>query len=55
MLRIALPLFGIVAACMASTSHALDLESGLQAGDKAGVFIVKDITGPRKGKSLCYR
>lgn len=29
--------------------------SGLQVGDQPGAFQVKDITGPNKGKSLCYR
>lgn len=34
---------------------AADLQSGLQVGADAGPFNVKDITGPNKGKSLCYR
>lgn len=34
---------------------AAELESGLQVGDAAGPFNVKDCTGPSKGKSLCYR
>jgi hypothetical protein len=34
---------------------AADLKSGLQVGEHAGAFNVKDITGPNKGKSLCYR
>ena len=32
-----------------------EVKSGLQVGDSAGAFQVKDITGPRKGTSLCYR
>lgn len=32
-----------------------DLKSGLQVGDAAGPFEVRDITGPNKGKTLCYR
>jgi hypothetical protein len=32
-----------------------DLKSGLQVGEDAGAFNVKDITGPNKGRSLCYR
>lgn len=32
-----------------------DLKSGLQVGDAASPFEVRDITGPNKGKSLCYR
>ena len=34
---------------------AAELTSGLQVGEHAGAFNVKDITGPRAGKSLCYR
>jgi hypothetical protein len=34
---------------------AADLQSGLQVGEAAGAFNVKDITGPNKGTSLCYR
>lgn len=34
---------------------AAELQSGLQVGESAGAFNVKDITGPNKGKSLCYR
>jgi hypothetical protein len=34
---------------------AEELKSGLQPGDPAGAFNVRDITGPRKGTSLCYR
>jgi hypothetical protein len=34
---------------------AAELQSGLQKGEHAGAFNVKDITGPNKGKSLCYR
>ncbi|MGH9362855.1 MAG: hypothetical protein ACRD2T_13155 [Thermoanaerobaculia bacterium] len=30
------------------------LKSGLQPGDKTTPFNVRDITGPNKGKSLCY-
>jgi hypothetical protein len=30
------------------------LKSGLQPGDKTSPFDVRDITGPNKGKSLCY-
>jgi len=34
---------------------AAELKSGLQVGDAAGVFNVRDITGPNKGTTLCYR
>lgn len=40
---------------LASVTAAADLQSGLQVGERAGAFNVKDITGPAKGKSLCYR
>ncbi len=30
------------------------LKSGLQPGDKTSPFDVRDITGPNKGKTLCY-
>lgn len=43
-----------IAAC-AATSMAEDLKSGLQLGESAGFFLVKDVTGPNKGKSVCYR
>ena len=49
-----LPSLAIVFA-FASISVAADIESGLQVGDRAGAFQVKDVTGPAKGKSLCYR
>ena len=32
-----------------------DVKSGLQLGEHAGYFLVKDVTGPSKDKSLCYR
>ena len=38
-----------------SAMASADVKSGLQVGDSAGAFQVKDITGPRKGTSLCYR
>lgn len=31
------------------------VKSGLQVGDRAGAFNVRDITGPSAGESLCYR
>jgi hypothetical protein len=29
-------------------------KSGLQPGDSTSAFQCRDITGPNKGKSLCY-
>jgi hypothetical protein len=34
---------------------APNLKSGLQVGEKADPFQVHDVTGPNKGKTLCYR
>jgi hypothetical protein len=47
-----------LALLIASTGVMLaagELQSGLPVGEKVGPFEVKDITGPNKGKSLCYR
>jgi hypothetical protein len=45
----------VLAASVAAVVAAGDLKSGLQTGDAAGAFDVKDVTGPRAGTSLCYR
>ena len=46
------------AACAASYAWAgdgeNDFKSGLQPGDPTSAFQCRDITGPNKGKSLCY-
>lgn len=44
----------LVSAGPTFAQDAKPLRSGLQPGDKAGAFNVQDVTGPRKGKSLCY-
>ncbi len=49
-----------VMSCMAalaasSRAKAADVQSGVQVGDFAGPFDVRDITGPNKGRELCYR
>ena len=44
-----------LAVAVAGVVVAAELQSGLQVGDHAGAFNVKDITGPNKGKTLCYR
>ena len=49
------PSIAIVALSFSALAVAEDLQSGLQVGDKAGYFEVKDCTGPSAGKSLCYR
>ena len=47
--------FALTIAAAGLTAHAAELESGLKVGEQPGAFNVKDITGPNKGKSLCYR
>jgi hypothetical protein len=44
-----------LAVAVTGLADAADLQSGLQVGAAAGAFNVKDITGPNKGTSLCYR
>jgi hypothetical protein len=43
----------IVAVGISSAGDPVD--SGLAVGDFASPFDVHDITGPNKGKTLCYR
>ena len=40
---------------VSAVALAADIKSGLQIGDSAGAYNVKDCTGPNAGKSLCYR
>lgn len=49
------PTAALLAAIIVAPASAAELKSGLQVGDAAGAFNVKDCTGPSKGKSLCYR
>jgi hypothetical protein len=42
---------GIVVCAAANAA----VESGLKVGDRAPAFYVTDVTGPNKGKELCYR
>jgi len=44
-----------VAIAVSGVVIAAEVQSGLQVGEAAGAFNVKDITGPNKGISLCYR
>ena len=54
---VGLSLAGAIA-CVAGLSRAGDgdnaFKSGLQPGDRLEAFNVRDITGPKKGDSLCY-
>jgi hypothetical protein len=46
----------VALACAAGAALAADpIKSGLQVGDAAVPFNVRDITGPNKGTTLCYR
>ena len=55
MRNIMIPSALILAALISAPTMGEELKSGLQVGDSAGAFNVKDCTGPNKGKSLCYR
>ncbi len=52
-------LTGMAAACVLAVAGialaADELKSGLPVGESVPAFNVRDITGPNKGKSLCYR
>jgi len=48
-------LASLCVAKVARRGNAADLQSGVQVGDFAAPFDVKDITGPNKGQTLCYR
>jgi hypothetical protein len=45
-------------ACVATLTRAgegdNEFKSGLQPGENPSAFQCRDITGPNKGKSLCY-
>ena len=46
----------VVSAFVVGTAIAGDTpKSGLQVGEFATPFDVQDITGPNKGRTLCYR
>jgi hypothetical protein len=53
MKRFIVPAFALLAS--AGLLVAAEVKSGLAAGESPAAFNVKDITGPNKGKSLCYR
>jgi len=44
----------VALAFVAGLGAAEALKSGLQPGDRTSPFQTRDITGPSKGKSLCY-
>ena len=46
----------VVSIVMVGTLHAGEaVQSGLKPGESVNPFDVEDITGPNKGKTLCYR
>jgi len=49
---LALPLAGIVSAD--DTKAKKPLKSGLQVGEIIGTFDVEDVTGPARGREICY-
>lgn len=55
MMRSVAPSLAVLALSVGTMVAAAELKSGLEVGQKAGAFQVKDCTGPNKGKSLCYR
>ena len=56
-LRFALGIFAVVVSIvMVGTCYAGDaVKSGQKVGEQVSPFDVEDITGPNKGKTLCYR
>ena len=56
MKRFIAPAFALFAvAGLAIAGEKSEVKSGLEAGESPNAFNVKDITGPSKGKTLCYR
>ncbi len=53
MKRFIVPLFAALAT--AGLAFAGEVKSGVAIGEKTAAFNVKDVTGPAKGTSLCYR
>jgi hypothetical protein len=46
----------MVSIIVAGTTLAGDaVQSGLKPGEPVNAFNVEDVTGPNKGKTLCYR
>jgi hypothetical protein len=45
----------VAAASMCAVAAYAAVESGLKPGNMPGAFQVVDVTGPNKGKQLCYR
>ncbi len=55
MMRSVVPSLALLAMSVGTLAAGAELKSGLEVGQPAGAYQVKDCTGPSKGKSLCYR
>ncbi len=55
MRRLLLPSAALVCAVAGAALAAEAIKSGLEVGEPATPFNVRDITGPNAGKTLCYR
>ena len=49
------PSVALAALTLGAVAFAAEIKSGLQVGEHAGEYNVKDCTGPAAGTSLCYR
>jgi hypothetical protein len=49
------PSVALAALVVGAVASAAEIQSGLQVGEHAGAYNVKDCTGPAAGTSLCYR
>lgn len=47
--------FAVACLAVSMTLTAAEIKSGLQLGESAPAFNVRDVTGPSAGKTLCYR
>lgn len=55
MMRLVVPSLAVLALSAGTLVTGADVKSGLEVGQSAGAYNVKDITGPYEGKTLCYR
>lgn len=54
-MKLGLVIAGLGMAATAALAQQTAPESGLKAGVSTSVFQVVDVSGPNKGKQLCYR
>ncbi len=55
MKKLFVSMVGMAALLAAASLRAEDVKSGLKIDDGVAAFNVNDVTGPSKGKTLCYR